>query len=355
MIEDDGTESVPSEEKGVQELRILRAALEVSRLIEPAENASAIVTRACSLTGGEGGLLYLLAPEGGEHHLLGCHAPANDARRKGLVRLRLAPLLATEGFSNVELETGPSPPVFAALGFDWLVSASGEESDCHCRLLLGFKGSADPVAQRAAAETVARLLSDCLPGLANCLRMERVRELVIKDDQTESYNRRHLDSFLTEEVERARRYGTVLSLIFLDLDNLKEINSLYGHAAGSRSLRELARRVMLAVRGSDKLFRYGGDEFCVVLPETDAVGALELAERLRQTIASRPFELEGGQEVSLTASFGLACFPLHGDSAAGLLAAADRAMSRVKQSGKNSIGVGTDPLPGGGATLGINS
>jgi two-component system cell cycle response regulator len=177
---------------------------------------------------------------------------------------------------------------------------------------------------------------------------------VIKDDQTESYNRRHLDSFLAEEVERARRYGTVLSLIFLDLDNLKEINSLYGHAAGSRSLRELARRLMLAVRGSDKLFRYGGDEFCVVLPETDAVGALELAERLRQTIASRPFELEG-REVSLTASFGLACFPLHGDSPASLLAAADRAMSRVKHSGKNSIGVGSDPAPEGGTTLEIHS
>ncbi len=332
---------------GALELKILRAALEVSRLVEPAENAGAIVDKACSLTGGEGGLLYLLAPGGGEHQLLGCHVPANDSRRKGLVRLRLDPVLAAAGFANAALETGPSPPELAAMGFEWLVSTAAEESDCHCRLLVGFTGAADAVARQAAGKTIARLLGDCLPGLANCLRMERVRELVIKDDQTDSYNRRHLDSFLAEEVERARRYGTVLSVIFLDLDNLKEVNSLYGHAAGSRALRELARRVMLAVRGSDKLFRYGGDEFCVVLPETDTVGALELAERLRQTIAARPFELDGGQETSLTASFGLACFPLHGDSTASLMAAADRAMCRVKKSGKNSIGVGSEPAPGG--------
>ena len=347
MIEDEVTGSRDPEAPAALELKILRAALEVSRLVEPAENAGAIVSKACGLTGGEGGLLYVLAPEGGEHHLLGCHAATNDPRRKGLVRLFLEPVLAAAGFVNADLETGPSPPIFAAMGFDWLVSVAAEESDCRCRLLVGFTGRADTAARQAAGETIARLLADCLPGLANCLRMERVRELVIKDDQTDSYNRRHLDSFLAEEVERARRYGTVLSLIFLDLDNLKEVNSLYGHAAGSRALRELARRVMLAVRGSDKLFRYGGDEFCVVLPETDAVGALELAERLRQTIASRPFELDGGQEISLTASFGLACFPMHGDSTASLMAAADRAMSRVKQSGKNSIGVGAEPAPGG--------
>ena len=179
-----------------------------------------------------------------------------------------------------------------------------------------------------------------MPALANSIRMERVRELVIKDDQTESYNRRYLDAFLAEELERARRYGTALSIIFLDLDNLKEVNSLHGHAAGSRALRLLSRRVISAIRGSDKLFRYGGDEFCVVLPETDAVGAYELAERLRQTIAANPFEVEVRTEVPLTASFGVSCFPLHAESAASLLEVADQAMTRVKLTGKNSIGVG---------------
>jgi diguanylate cyclase (GGDEF)-like protein len=129
-------------------------------------------------------------------------------------------------------------------------------------------------------------------------------------------------------------------VIFLDLDDLKSVNNQHGHAAGSRALREFSRRVIGAIRGSDKLFRYGGDEFCVVLPETDAMGAFELAERLRQTVAARPFALGPEDEVALTASFGIASFPQHADSVASLLACADQAMTRVKQTGKNSIGVG---------------
>lgn len=351
MIDDrpDDAETRKAGEIKDLELRVLRTALQISRLVEPADNASGIVAGACELTGGSGGLLYVPSSDGEEHLLLGAHVGTDDSRRKGLVRLRLEKVLADSGFMNSELEGGPSPAQFSALGFQWLIAAAGEESDCRCRLLIGFDSPLEPEAQESTSRILARFLGDCLPGLANTLRMERVRELVIRDDQTESYNRRYLDSFMTEEVERARRYGTVLSVIFLDLDNLKEINSLHGHAAGSSALRELAKRVMAAIRGSDKLFRYGGDEFCVVLPETDAVGAYELAERLRQTIAARPFELESGGEASLTASLGVACFPLHGDSAASLMSAADQAMSRVKLSGKNSIGVGGDPT----VTVGI--
>lgn len=330
------------------ELRILRTALEISRLVEPIQNANGIVAGARALTGASGGLLYVRGAEAGEYLLLGCHVGTDDSRRKGLVRLRLEPILGEAGFVNADLETGPSPAAFQALGFASLISAAGEESDCRCRLLVGFEAADSEATLRESSRIVERLLRDCLPGLANTLRMERVRELVIRDDQTESYNRRYLDSFLAEEVERARRYGTVLSVIFMDLDNLKEINSMHGHAGGSRALRALSRRVLSAIRGSDKLFRYGGDEFCVVLPETDAVGSYELAERLRQTIAARPFELETGREVSLTASFGVACFPLHGDSAESLMTAADQAMSRVKLSGKNSIGVGGHPGVGAG-------
>jgi diguanylate cyclase (GGDEF)-like protein len=338
VIEDrpDETEFRTRDEAKDLELKVLRAALEISRLVEPAENSTGIVAAACALTGGSGGLLYLRGSDGVEYLLLGGHVGSDDSRRKGLVRVRLEKALADEGFHNSEQEGGRSPALFSALGFQWIISVAGEESDCRCRLLIGFDSPLAAEVQQSALRITARLLGDCLPGLANTLRMERVRELVIKDDQTESYNRRYLDSFMSEEVERARRYGTALSVIFLDLDNLKEINSMYGHAAGSSALRELAKRVMAAIRGSDKLFRYGGDEFCVVLPETDAVGAYELAERLRQTIAARPFEVDSGREASLTASLGVACFPL-------LMSAADQAMSRVKLSGKNSIAVGGDP------------
>ena len=330
----------PGTLQDAEEMRLLKAALDVSRLVEPAEVARSIVTGAASLAGAAGGFLYMRSPEGGEHRLLGCHAGSDDPRKKGLLRLSLEAAMAETGFCNADIETGPSPPAFAEFGFQEMISLYGEETDCRCRLLVGFDARQEPASLRRAASLLARFLSECMPALANSIRMERVRELVIKDDQTDSFNRRYLDAFLIEELERARRYGTALSIIFLDLDNLKEVNSLHGHAAGSRALRLLSRRVIAAIRGSDKLFRYGGDEFCVVLPETDAVGAYELAERLRQSIASRPFEVEVRTEVPLTASFGVSCFPLHAESAASLLEAADQAMSRVKRTGKNSIGVG---------------
>jgi diguanylate cyclase (GGDEF)-like protein len=336
-------ETKPGPEKDREEdVQLLRAALEVSRRVEPQENARAIVAEGSSLTRGAGGFLYLRRPEGGEHELMGSHVGTDDPRRKGLLRLALESVMAESGFCHADVETGPSPPAFQPFGFLEMVSIYKEEGDCRCRLLIGFDSRQEPAALRAAARRLEKFLVECMPALSNALRMERVRELVIKDDQTESYNRRYLDAFLAEEMERARRYGTALSVIFMDLDNLREVNSLHGHAAGSRALRLLSRRVITAIRGSDKLFRYGGDEFCVVLPETDAVGAYELAERLRQTIAARPFEVEVRTEVPLTASFGVACFPLHAESAASLLEVADQAMTRVKRAGKNSIGVGED-------------
>jgi diguanylate cyclase (GGDEF)-like protein len=333
----------------VDEARLLRAALEVSRITEPTGCANALVIQAGALVEAAGGFFYLRPADGSEHQLLGCHIGPEDARRKGLVRLPLESILGGPGFRGADREFGPCPPLFQAFPIETLLSLAAEDREFRGRLLIGLPAGRNEAEARAALEVLERFLLESFPALANALRIERVRELVIKDDQTDSYNRRHLDSSLFDEVERARRYGTVLSLIFMDLDNLKEVNRLHGHAAGSRALRGLSRRVINAIRGSDKLFRYGGDEFCVVLPETDTVGAYELAERLRATIAARPFDLEGNLEVALTASVGVACFPQHADSVAALLAAADQAMSRVKQSGKNSIGVGTGREPDAGS------
>src|SRR5256712_14053450 len=116
---------------------------------------------------------------------------------------------------------------------------------------------------RADLDRIGRLVPELIPALLNALLVERYKELIIKDDQTESYDRRYFDRFLSEEVYRAHRYSTSLSLIFLDMDNLKEINNRYGHAMGSKALREVSRRLVSEIRGSDKLFRYGGGGVCV--------------------------------------------------------------------------------------------
>ncbi|HET9299924.1 MAG TPA: GGDEF domain-containing protein [Candidatus Polarisedimenticolaceae bacterium] len=179
-------------------------------------------------------------------------------------------------------------------------------------------------------------------AVGQSLKLRAVRALVILDDTAACYNRRYFDQFLQEELARATRFRAPLSLIFFDMDNLKQVNNLLGHTMGSRTLWEVSSRVRGKVRKFDKLFRFGGDEFCIVLPETEWHGALEVAERVREAIASRNFlipEVPGGEGIRVTASFGISSFPLHARSKEELVVRADRAMQQIKSGPKNSIGV----------------
>ena len=175
--------------------------------------------------------------------------------------------------------------------------------------------------------------------LKNALTVRRMNELITKDDLTLSYNRRFFEEYLVEELERARRYNNPVSLIFLDLDGLREVNSRFGHAMGSRTLQEAAARVMNAVRSIDKVVRYGGDEFCIILPETSWRGALEVAERIRQRLAATPFLLEETGGIEITGSFGIASYPTHAITKEELIKKADEAMYRIKSQTKNDISV----------------
>lgn len=186
-----------------------------------------------------------------------------------------------------------------------------------------------------------RLLEMVRPAVGHALQHLSMLELVIKDDTAQCFNRRHFEEFLPEELSRASRFRAPVSLIFLDMDNLKEVNNAFGHAMGSRTLYEVSVRVRAKIRKFDKLFRFGGDEFCIVLPETEWHGALEVAERVREAIASKPFLLRelGNEGVHMTASLGIASFPLHARNQKDLIERADRAMQRVKNDGKNAIGI----------------
>lgn len=175
--------------------------------------------------------------------------------------------------------------------------------------------------------------------LENLLLFIETKELTIKDDLTQAYNRRYFEAFVDEELERAKRYGTTFSIIFLDLDDLKSVNNRFGHLMGSRTLQEVAKRIISSVRNVDRVMRFGGDEFCIVLPYTNTEEALIVANRVKDAIAEKPFYLSPNIEVRITASMGIATFPVHGRTKETLIAKADQAMFEVKQKKKNAVAV----------------
>ena len=320
-----------------EDLQIARLALGVTRLIDLAAVSEAVVRALLECARATGVFLYLYDGEQDTFHLRASHLPQDDPRRKGILTLDLAELRGQGPPATWTPSILAAPPALRPLAIDQVLAVPLPGAGALIGMLLLARER--QVIGVDDMDRVGRLVPELLPALVNALVVERYRELIVKDDQTDSYNRRYFDRFLSEEVYRAHRYATSLSLIFLDMDNLKEVNNRYGHSMGSKALREVSRRLVGSIRGSDKLFRYGGDEFCVVLPETDPRGARELAERLRISLGSKPFLVHDTPGMILTASFGIASYPEHSRTSLGLVKCADRAMQRIKSSGKNSIGV----------------
>ena len=192
-----------------------------------------------------------------------------------------------------------------------------------------------------AGANVTTYLGAVAQVLSNIYQLTRSRDLAMRDDLTKAYNRRFFESYLDEEIERSRRYGTLFSIIFLDLDDLKTVNNSYGHLGGSRTLQEVAKRILGAVRGIDKVVRFGGDEFCVILPQTDQEQAVMVANRIARAISTNVLHIDADIAVSITASFGIATYPTHAMSKENLIRAADEAMYGVKSTTKNAVGVAT--------------
>jgi two-component system cell cycle response regulator len=190
-------------------------------------------------------------------------------------------------------------------------------------------------ALRLAAEHEPDLL---LARVRAALRTKAVRdgfvEKAASDGLTGLLNRRELDLRAEAAVALALRHGRALSCLMVDLDHFKQINDRHGHAAGDAVLREAAERISSSSRASDVIGRYGGEEFLLLLPETDARAAVATGDRLRLGLSKAPFHV-GGAELTVTASVGVAVWDEPMMTTAALYAAADDALYRAKELGRN--------------------
>ena len=166
----------------------------------------------------------------------------------------------------------------------------------------------------------------------------RSLSLSLTDELTRLFNRRYLFAHLDELLARRRKGGQDIAVLILDIDHFKTVNDRYGHLAGDEVLRELAERMLRQVRSVDLVARFGGEEFVVVMPETDLGGAAIVAERLRMAIASTPFSIESGSErVPITISIGVAAAEVGEGGVDSLLKRADEALYAAKNSGRDRV------------------
>lgn len=183
-----------------------------------------------------------------------------------------------------------------------------------------------------------QLLADQAAIAIENARLHRlVTDQAVTDELTRLPNRRALDARLEEEIQRARRYGGHFSVMMLDLNGFKHINDHFGHPVGDRVLRQIAARMRRALRESDFLARYGGDEFAIILPQSDAEAARAVARKISDTISGTPLDLPDSSSTLLTLGIGVACYPQHGETAAELLRAADSALYVAKDHPQQNI------------------
>jgi two-component system cell cycle response regulator len=182
-------------------------------------------------------------------------------------------------------------------------------------------------------------------SLALVSRSQKLLQLATRDPLTGLFNRGYVDDRLNVELSRARRYGKTLTVAVIDADRFKSLNDAHGHQAGDLALRKIGDLLNDSFRQSDTAGRYGGEEFVVILPETDMAAAQQKLESLRESVAETPIVTgTRGEQVQVTISAGLASFPQDGVHADELFALADERMFQAKREGRNRVVAGSEAV-----------
>lgn len=183
-----------------------------------------------------------------------------------------------------------------------------------------------------------QLLQALAGQAASSIENARLYELATVDGLTQLYFRRHFEMRFAEEMRRAKRYGTRLSLAMMDIDHFKKFNDTYGHSTGDEVLKLVAQTIKKSIRDEiDIPARYGGEEMLVLMPETDVDGAMKLAERIRDAIEKADLPGPNGETLHVTISIGVATMPLHAEADQALMEAADKALYKSKEGGRNRV------------------
>jgi len=283
---------------------------------------------------------------------------------------RIATMLSTE--HEVEVETDANRALFHAAdgNFDLLIISLGLENFDGLRLCSQLRSLERtrniPVLGVTEPDNNARMVRGLEIGVNDFLMRpidknellararsqvrkrrytERLRdnvqmsiEMAITDALTGLFNRRYMESHVATLVEQAAARSKPLTVMVLDIDYFKSINDTHGHDAGDDVLRDFALRIKRSIRGIDLACRYGGEEFVLIMPETDMAVAAMVAERLRRRIAAEPFSIQkGAKSVPVTISIGIAGLRDKDDTAASVLKRADQALYRAKRDGRNRV------------------
>jgi two-component system cell cycle response regulator len=283
---------------------------------------------------------------------------------------RIAATLATE--HTVDVEVDPNEALFHAAegNYDLLIVSLGLKDFDGLRLCSQVRSlertRGVPILAVAEADNNARLVRGLEIGVNDYLirpidkneMLARVRtqikkkryterlrdnvqmsiEMAITDALTGLFNRRYMETHLASLVEQAAARGKPITVLVVDIDFFKAVNDGHGHDAGDDVLREFALRIRKSIRNIDLACRYGGEEFVIVMPETDMAVATMVAERLRRRIATEPFAIQQGtRQLEVTISIGIAALGQPGDNAAAMLKRADQALYRAKRDGRNRV------------------